>query len=374
MKLEVFQMERYQSNWENQVDCNLSESGVHPWRLRDFLSETELEEFLDLRLCYPQSNGTLELRRTIAGLYEGATPENVLLTTGTSEANYVSTLALLEPGDEVVLMLPNYMQIWGLARSQGAEIRPFRLLEARAWSPDLEELRAAVSGKTRLIAICNPNNPTGAVLSQSEMDVIVDVAARNGAWLLADEVYRGAELEGPETPTFWGRYPKLIITSGLSKAYSLPGLRVGWIAGPTDWVEHAWSYRDYTTIAVGTASDWLARLALGGKRDQILARTREILRSNLEIVRAWVASHSGLFSLVEPRAGAILYLRYHFPIDSMDLAEQLRKKHSVLVVPGEHFQMGRYIRIGYGYTADALREGLSRIDRCLDELGVAVGP
>ncbi len=373
MKLEVFQMERYQSNWENQVECNLSESGVQPWRLRDFLSETELEELLDLPLGYPQSNGTVELRQTIAGLYEGATPRNVLLTTGTSEANCVCNLALLEPGDEAVLMLPNYMQIWGLARSQGAEIRPFHLVEERSWSPDLDQLRSAVSGKTRLIAVCNPNNPTGAVLTESEMDEIVAVAARHGAWLLVDEVYRGAELEGDITPSFWGCYPKLIVTNGLSKAYALPGLRVGWILGPSDWVEHAWSYRDYTTIAVGAASDWLARLALGSKREKVLSRTRRILRSNLEIVRDWIGSHRGLFSLVEPHAGAIAYVRYHFGMDSMEFAELLRTRYDVLVVPGEHFQMGRYIRIGYGYTAEGLREGLTRIDRCLDELGVAVG-
>lgn len=363
MRVETFEMERMQSTWENVVRYNLSESGVHPLSVEDLVGDRgESHKLLATELGYSQSNGTLELRHLIASMYAGATVENVTVTNGTAESNFTATWLLVEPGDEVVMMLPNYMQIWGLARGFGAEIRPFHLREEKGWAPDLDRLSSIVTPKTKLIVVCNPNNPTGSVLSADEMDKIVEAADKAGAWLFIDEVYRGAERVGEMTPSFWGKYDKLIITSGLSKAYGLPGLRIGWIISTPEIAAQAWTYHDYITISPSPLSDCLARVALRPEnRARLLARTRAILERNHRTLREWVDRSRGVFSMVDPEAGAIAYIRYGLSIGSLDLATGLREEKSVLVVPGEHFLMGNYLRIGYGALPEHLDAGLGLI-------------
>jgi hypothetical protein len=261
------------------------------------------------------------------------------------------------------------MQIWGIARGFGGRVRSFPLREADGWKPDLAELRRVVGSKTRMIAVCNPNNPTGAIFSEAEMSEIVSIASANGCWLLADEVYQGAERERDRTPSFWGRYDRVIVTNGLSKAYGIPGIRVGWIVAPRDLVAKLWSYHDYTTIGPGMLSDILAQIALTPDvRNRILARTRGILRANYPILAGWIRDHGEMFTMLEPHAGAIAYLRYHLEINSTDLVEKLRKEKDVLIVPGDHFGMDRYLRIGYGSPADHLVTALNRIHETLVSL------
>jgi aspartate/methionine/tyrosine aminotransferase len=370
MKLEPFAMERMQSTWENEVDFNLSESGVYPLSVRELLDDpAEWDGVLDQPLVYTQSNGTRELRGRIAALYPGATPDHIEVTNGGSEANCLVTWKLVEPGDEVVLMVPNYMQTWGLARAFGAAVRewPLRLDgAAKRWAADASELRRLVTSKTRLIIICTPNNPTGARLTGAELDDICRVAGSHGAWVLSDEIYRGAERDGREAPSVWGRYERVIVTSGLSKAYGLPGLRIGWIAAPPEVAASTWSYHDYTTIAPGALSDRLARLALTPERRQmLLGRTRRIVRENLPVLEEWLASHDGAFTWVPPEAGAICYAQYAYDINSTALAERSRTEKSVLIVPGDHFGMDRYIRFGYGERPEYLKAGLARLSELL---------
>jgi len=375
MRVEQFAMERMQSTWENHVDVNLSESGVHPMTPRELLQDTGLDAVLDQPLVYTQSNGTPELRALIAGLYPESTPDHVQVTNGGSEAHYISVWRLVEPGDEVVMLVPNYMQTWGLVRAFGGTIREWPLIEdraARRWRPDLEALATLVTDKTRLILICTPNNPTGATLTTEELDEIARIAARHGAWVLSDEVYRGAELGDTETPTMWGRYERTIITSGLSKAYGLPGLRIGWIVAPPSLVASTWAYHDYTTIAPGALSDRLARVALAPeRRATILERTRRIVRENLPLIEEWLHGHDPMFSWIPPQAGAIVYVRYNYTINSTELATRLRNEKSVLVVPGDHFGMDGYLRLGFGERPDYLRQGLARLHALLDSLSDA---
>ena len=364
-------MERMQSTWENRVEYNLSESGVHPMYVGELLREVpqSAEQLLKQELGYPQSNGTPELRRAIADLYPGSTPDHVLVTNGTSEANFLSILNLVEPDDEILLMLPNYMQIWGISRAFRGNVRTFQLSEKKQWHIDFEEIERLATKRTKLIVVCNPNNPTGAILSESEMDGLIDVARSSDAWLLSDEVYQGAERTAHRTPSFWGRYEKAIITNGLSKAYGLPGLRIGWIVAPSDLIAQFWAYHDYTTIGAGMISNYLATIALSpAVREKILTRTRRILQNNYPILEGWIRHHAEFFSMIEPQAGAIAYFRYNLPINSTQLVEQLRDKKSVLVVPGDHFGMGPYLRIGYGSPADYLTAGLDRIADLLRSL------
>jgi aspartate/methionine/tyrosine aminotransferase len=367
-------MERMQSTYENQVDYNLSESGVHPLRLGELVEDaTSRDALLNEALRYSQSNGTVALRAAIAGLYPGSTPDHVQVTNGGSEANYITTWNLVEPGDEVVMMVPNYMQTWGLARAFGATIREWPLVESpRGWRIDAEALERLVSPRTKLIVICNPNNPTGARFDAEDLDRIAAVAARHDSWILADEIYRGAELDGRETPSIWGRSERAIVTSGLSKAYALPGLRIGWVVAPPPLIASLWSYHDYTTISPGALSDALARRALEpGRRAQILARTRGILNTNFPIMAEWLHSHGELFAFVPPDAGAIVYVRYRHAINSTELVTRLRKEKSVLIVPGDHFGMDGYLRIGFGDQVDYLREGLNRLHQMLASLDIA---
>ena len=372
MKVEQFAMERMQSTWENRVDYNLSESGVHPLTPRELLREANIDAVLDQALVYTQSNGTVPLRSSIATLYPNASADHIQVTNGGSEANYVVVWRLIEPGDEVALLVPNYMQTFGLARAFGATVRQWPLVEDTGrgrWRPDLDELARIVSDRTRLIIICTPNNPTGARLTVDELDAIAGIADRHGAWILSDEVYRGAELDGRDTPSMWGRSERAIITSGLSKAYGLPGLRIGWIAALPSFVASTWSYHDYTTISPGALSDRLARVALDPERRlDLLERTRAILRGNLPIIERWLGDHAPAFSWIAPEAGAIVYVRYNYRINSTELVTRLRDEKSVLIVPGDHFGMDGYLRLGYGERTEYLQQGLERVHALLTSL------
>jgi aspartate/methionine/tyrosine aminotransferase len=372
MKLEPFAMERLQSTWENRVAWNLSESGVHPLRVEE-LAETAEERaaVLGQELGYPQTNGTIDLRAAIAAIYPGASADHVEVTNGGAEANCVVLWRLIEPGDEIVMMVPNYMQMRGLARGLGATVRPWALTgEAEGrWRPDLAALDAMVTPNTRAILICNPNNPTGARLTDTELDEICRIAARAGAWIVSDEIYRGAELDGVETPTAWGRYDRVLVTSGLSKAYGLPGLRIGWVVGPPALVEELWGIHDYTSIAPGAVNDRLARIALSPpRRERLLARTRGIIGANYPIVKRWIDRRAAHLSHIRPEAGAIVYLRYGYPINSTTLVERLRDAQSLLVVPGDHFDMDGYLRVGFGSDPAHLTSSLERLGELLDTL------
>ncbi len=366
MELQPFQLERWQSTWENQVEYNLSESGIEPLKAGELL-DGETSALIERPLGYSQTNGTKELRTAIAALYQDATADNILVTNGSSEAIFVTLWSFLDRGAEIAVMLPNYMQVWGLAKALRARVRPIWLKESKdEWSLDLRELRRVVNRRTKLIAMCNPNNPTGAVLRAETVRGICDIAKKAGAWVLSDDVYHGAELDGQETPTFWGNYEKVIVTNGLSKAYGLPGLRVGWAVAPRDLLDKLWSYHDYTTIGPSALSDYMAQKALQPeKRTKILQRTRDILRSNLQVLSNWIGKHHAHVSFVPPKAGAIAYLKYSFNLNSTRFAERLLREKSTLIVPGDHFGMDHYLRIGYGMNQAHLIAGLERVGALL---------
>lgn len=374
MKIEHFEMERMQSTWENVIEYNLSESGVHPLTLDELLTEGELREVLRLGLGYSQTNGTPELREQIVRLYPGANLDQVLVTAGSSEANFLLMWSNLEPGDEVVFLMPNYMQMWGLVRGFGAVLKPFWLNEELGWSPDLDEFKQLVTPKTKLIILTNPNNPTGAVLSNEAMSAIVDTASGVGAWIVADEVYQGAERAGPVTPSFWGRYERTIIVNGLSKAYGLPGVRIGWIVGPQEFIRKTWPYHDYTTISPSILSDRIAQIALSPvNREKIIKRTQSIIQRNFPLLESWLNKQSGIFSFIPPRAGAIAFARYSLEINSTELVNRLIREKSTLIVPGDHFDMDRYLRFGFGAEPEYLEKGLARVQELLAELRETAG-
>ena len=364
-----FMLERDMSVWENKVKYNLSESGVHPMTITD-LSEGNnefVEQILTSELNYAQANGIPELRDNIAALYPGASRENVIVTTGAAQANFTSVLTALDPGDEIVVMLPNYMQIYGIGINYGLDVKTFSLKEELGWSVDIDEVGDVVSDKTKLIAVCNPNNPTGHIMTDDEMNAVVAAADRTGAWLLSDEVYAGAEHNQEEvTPSFWGRYDRVLAVGSMSKAYGLPGLRIGWVVAPADMVDEIWARQDYVTISASMLGNKLAAYALSPEvLPRIIARTRQHVRSGYKNLDKWVQEHSDLLSVIPPQAAAIAFVRYHTEVNSSELVQRLIKEHDTYIVPGDLFGLDHHLRVSYGMSADYVNEGLSRIYRTL---------
>jgi len=365
-----FQLERVMSKWENVVQYNLSESGVHPLSLVELAEDNPdfIEGLIKTSLNYAQANGIEELRQNISRLYPGSTPENVIVTTGAAQANFTSLLTTLDPGDEIVIMLPNYMQIYGIARNFRLDVKTFTLQEELNWSVDPNDIRSAVTDKTRLIAVCNPNNPTGHIMTAEEMDAVVEAARYSGAWLLADEVYAGAEHKGDEqTPSFWGRYERVIAVNSLSKAYALPGLRIGWVVTSPELVEEIWARQDYITISSSMMANKIAAYALSPEiRPRLIERTRQYIRSGYQILERWVNAHPDQLSVIPPQAAAIAFVRYQKQVNSSELVERLVRDHDTYIAPGDHFGLDQHLRISYGLAEDYVREGLARIYKTIE--------
>lgn len=371
-EFQPFVMERMMSRYEQTVEFNLSESGVHPVTVAELVGDDGaiLDQVLSTELTYPEVNGIPELRQNIAAMYDGAGEEDVLVTVGGIEANYLAVTSLVQPGEHMVVMVPNYMQVWGLAKNRGVQVDTFGLDREQHWSPNLDELADKVNEGTRLIALCNPNNPTGSILTEAEMDRIVEIADSVGAFILSDEVYRGAERStDTETPSFFGRYDRVVAVSSMSKAYGMPGLRLGWAVSDGKTLDHMWARHEYLTISATAVSMRLAEYALRSDvRPKLVARTRRFLREGFPNLEEWMAGYDDLFEPVSHQASAVALLPYTFEINSSDLAERLRVEKSVLVVPGDHFGMDGFMRVSFGLPPEILIPALDRIGELLESL------
>ena len=365
MKIDLFQLERNQSLYENEVEYNLTESGVHSCTVRELLDQDDIKQLLDKSLGYGHTEGSPRLREAVSKWYTGASRDNVLITHGASEANLVAMLSILSAGDELIFVLPNFMQVWGIARAMGVVVKTVSLREESGWQLDLEEVKSLVTARTKAIAFSNPNNPTGQVFSQETMAGLVAIAQSAGLYLFSDEIYRGAELSGKETLTFYGMYEKVIVVSSTAKSLAQPGLRIGWLVGPVSIIQEAMQRQDYTTIGTSVLSQCVAEKILQPAiRQKLLERSHSILRQNLATIDQWI-KHYPLMSYQRPQAGGMVFINYGLEMTSSELSEQLRKEQSVFVVAGEWFGLDRYIRIGIGSPPGYLDAALQRFDKFL---------
>jgi aspartate/methionine/tyrosine aminotransferase len=361
-----FDLERWQSTWEKRVRFNLSESGVHPLSIAELvnLSGGSTTELMAVPMGYNYSDGSTELRSAIADLYAGASPDDVTVTIGSSEANFITCWTLVQPGDHVAVVTPTYMQTHGLVRNFGATVSEIPLRPQLGWEPDPNQVERAISPGTKLVVVTNPNNPTGHVLSDTAREAIVTRTRDVGAWLLADEVYQGAELDGRESRSHWGAGDRVIIVNGLSKAYGLPGLRIGWIVSSPEFKQRVLQRHDYTVIGPSPGTDHLATLAVRA-RTRILDRTRSILNENLPLLEEWLAGFGDLFDWHTPECGAICLVRYRSPLGALEVVERIRAEHDILVVPGDHFGLPHHLRLGYGNEQSELRAALGELRRAV---------
>jgi aspartate/methionine/tyrosine aminotransferase len=372
MTFKPFELERLLSDWEQTVEFNFAESGVHPVMLKEVLNfaNVDFEQFIEIPLNYPEVNGDVQLRERVSALYEGASPDNVLVTVGASEANYILANTLLESGDEVAVMRPTYMQLSGAAANLGANVRSFSLDGTKDWALDLDELKDAVTPKTKVIAVVNPNNPTGKILSDIEMNAIITIAEKVGAWLITDEVYSGSERDIDQPAiSFYGKYDKVIVVNGLSKAYGLPGLRIGWVVAPSFITKELWKRHEFTTISSSMLGNRLGEMALRPNvRKKLLTRAQKLAGEGFATLQYFLDGHPDVFSVVPPMASALSFVRYKLPINSTELVHKIRKEKSVLIVPGNCFDLDHHLRISSALPKEYLKEGLGRMNEVVREL------
>lgn len=362
MPFQPFELEHFQSQFERTVEINLADSSVQCVNTRELVDDADAQELLNLPLYYPEVNGTRRLRERIAALYPNADATNILVTVGASQANSMVCSTLLEPDDEVVVISPGYRQVWGLAQNLGCRVREVNLDPENGWELDLDRLESLCSSATKMVAIVNPNNPTGSILSPQQMRRIIGICERHGSWLHADEVYRGTEFHRDETPTFWGEYDKVICVNSMSKAYGLAGLRIGWAVAAPDIIESLWRRHEYAVIAASGPSMTLTEIALQDtKRRMLLERQKKLSSAGHQILQDWIREQNGAFSIIEPAATSVAFVRYHFDVPSCELADHIRKRNSVLVAPGALLGAEHHLRVAVGVAAEKLKTALDRI-------------
>jgi aspartate/methionine/tyrosine aminotransferase len=382
VKIETFAVEQWMNEHETTARWNMGETCVDSLRLDELLAlsgdpEAALRELAGLKLTYGDIPGSAELRSRIAELYQegprpgtcarSVTADDVLVTGGAIEGNFLVFFALVEPGDTVISVAPTYQQLYSIPEGLGAKTKTLELQPENGFLPDPGELRRLVDGKTRLICLNNPNNPTGALTDEALLRELLAVADECGAYVLCDEVYRGLEHEpGTTAPSVVSLYERGISTGSMSKVFSLAGLRTGWIGGPPEVIALCQKCRDYTTISCGLIDDRLSALALA-HRDRLLERNLAIVRENAQLLDEWIAGEPHL-DYVKPRAGTTAFIHYDFPVGSRELFQAVFDATGAFVVPGECFDREGWLRVGYASSRYTLEGGLAAISSYFKEL------
>lgn len=369
MQIEPFKVEIWMNEWETQCTYNLAETCVASITVEELLalsggSADDLSGLLQMKLTYGDIEGSPRLRTAIANLYANQCIEDITVTHGTIAANMLVHKAIVEPGDHVLSIVPTYQQHYSIPKSIQADVTTLALRGEDGFLPDLEALKAAVKPNTKLIAFTNPNNPTGALIERPMLEDMVNIADSVGAYLLCDEVYRGTGQVGDGmSPSIADLYSKGISTAGMSKVFSLAGLRVGWVVAPQEVREQVLIHRDYDTISVGMINDHFAAIALE-HADKVLARSHEITRGNLALLEAWIAKEPKV-SWVKPRAGTTAMLKLNIPVTAREFCIDLVTKTGVMLTPGDAFDMEGYARIGFANDTQTLTEGLAALSEYL---------
>ena len=372
MQIEPFKVEIWMNDWETRCTYNLAETCVASVTIEELLqlsghNQADLSELLPMKMTYGAIEGSTRLRQAITALYADKTVEDITITHGTIAANMLVHKALVSRGDHVVSVVPTYQQHYSIPSSIEANIETLPLQAEDGFLPDLDKLRTMVTPETKLITLTNPNNPTGALIGREMLQEIVEIARENDAYILCDEVYRGTGQVGDGmSPSIVDLYEKGISTASTSKAFSLAGLRVGWVVAPEEVTKQILIHRDFDTISVGMINDHFAAIALENK-DKLLARSHKITRDNLAILDAWVEREPRV-SWVKPSAGTTAMLKIDVPMSSREFCVDLVKTTGVMLTPGDAFDMEGYARIGFANDTQILRDGLAVLSDYLKKI------
>ena len=374
MYLPPFLLERWMTRHETHVRYDIAESGILPLTTNDLLAfepadrrAATLERLLALPIGYSEARGTAELRAAIAATYAGVSPDQILVTTGAIEANFLLFNVLLEPGDHVIAPYPAYQQIYTVPAGIGCVVSLWRVGPETGYRYDLAELARLLRPDTKLVVVNTPHNPTGAMMPPEDAAEVYRMADAVGATVMSDEAYRWLTVPGgaPFAPPMIDLGPRGVSVGTLSKPFGLPGLRIGWIAATPELVERCWSLRDYITLSPGKINDALACLAMT-HRDRIVERNNQIIETNLKAAAQWIAERSSFLSWRPPQGGLLALVKYDLPIDSLTLADRLATEYSVMLAPGSAFGYEGHLRLGIGQRPDIFAKGLEEAGKCFD--------
>jgi len=372
MNVEPFALERWMTTYEMNVQFDIAESGILPMSMGELLGlmpqaerDDALARLLAMPLNYSEACGTLALRSALAATYPATTPDQILVTTGAIEANYLIFHTLLKPGDHVVAVHPAYQQLHSVPQAIGCNVSLWELRDKGGFHYDLDDFRQLVTPQTKLIIVNTPHNPTGAMLSEEQLREIYALAEANDAYLLCDEAYRWLDIPGgdPFAPPARSLGAHGISVGTLSKPFGLPGLRIGWIAATDDVISACWGMRDYISLSPGKLSDALAVIAIEN-RDAIIARNQPIIEQNLVTALDWFAAQADVATWSPPRGGLLALMKFDLPIDSLALANRLAEEYSVMLAPGSAFGYESHLRLGLGQDPEIFAEGLRRTATC----------
>ncbi|HFI0587520.1 TPA: aminotransferase [Streptococcus suis] len=367
MKLPRFDVEEWLNVHENSAIYDIAGVSISSLTLEKLftLSGTNPEDFYEklqgTKLNYGWIEGSPAFKNSVSQLYTGVKPEQILQTNGATGANLLVLYSLIEPGDHVISLYPTYQQLYDIPKSLGAEVDLWQIEEENGWLPDLEKLRQLIRPNTKMICINNANNPTGAVMDRAYLEELAEIAGEVGAYILSDEVYRSfSELD---VPSIIEVYDKGIAVNSLSKTYSLPGIRIGWVAANLEVTDILRDYRDYTMICAGVFDDLVAQLALAHYQE-ILERNRRILEKNLAILDQWIENEP-LVSYIRPAVVSTSFVKIAVDMPMEDFCLQLLQEYGVLLVPGNRFERDGYVRLGFACEQDILIKGLEKLSQFL---------
>lgn len=373
MNIAPFKVEEWMNEYEDGAKYNIAETCVDSVSIDQLFDLTggDKAAFMDKlcarRLTYGDILGAPAFKEGICGLFKTIKPENIVTTHGAAGANHHVYYSLVSPGDRVISVAPTYQQLYSIPASMGAKVDILHLEKKDGFLPDLDKLEKMAEGGVKIIAINNPNNPSGALMDEKMLRDIAAIAQKHGAYLFCDEVYRGLNQKDEYIPSIADIYEKGISTGSMSKVFSMAGLRLGWIVSrDKDFIASCLSHRDYNHISCGMLDEALAAEALGNA-GKLLERSRGIVRNNLAILDGWVGSHEGV-SYVKPKAGTTALIYYGVDMDSYEFSKRLYHETGALVTPGDCFEEPGCVRVGYACKESELREGLAVMGDFIEKL------
>lgn len=371
MKLPRFGVEEWLNVHENSAKYDLASVSIKSLTLGELFELTKTDStafFQELQaktLNYGWIEGSPGFKEAVADIYDHQTAANILQTNGATGANLLALYSLVEAGDHVISLYPSYQQLYDIPKSFGAQVDFWHIKKEESWLPNLEDLRQLIRPNTKLICINNANNPTGAVMDRAFLEELVAIAQSVGAYILSDEVYKSFD-DSLDLAAICDLYDRGISVNSLSKTYSLPGIRVGWVAASSELCDRFRDYRDYTLICAGVFDDMVATLALQ-HRQAILKRNKELLLTNLSRLLDWVEKEP-LVSLIQPAASSSAFIQFHLAMDDEILCLELLKRTGVLLVPGSRFDIPGHARLGYCCDSQTLETGLGLLSEFLKEI------